>query len=499
MRFAWPAVIALALGVGALTLDGGFVYDDGRALLQNPLVAGDLPAAAAFTHDYWGGPIDQPIRSYRPLIPLVWHGLWALAPKSPLPFRLFSCLLHVAATASVFALLLRVLKERAALAGALLFAVHPVHAEAVGAIVGQSDLASAALGCAVLVCGTATLPRAWWSAALLLVACAAKETAVVFGVALLAATWAEQRKGALTRCLPSALVMLVVIGVQLSFERAPGGVMPESLAISLDGFLRVVYGFHIIGHATSLLVMPTGLAPHHGFAAVQPSLESLGPFAVVGALATLCGLLLFVHGVRTRNGVLLGALALWLGPLAIQSGFLVTPVTDIAERLLYTPSVAACGALGLGLTRAIAQERRQSAALALVLLVLAGLTADAQRAWVSDMALWSRGIMVEPRSWQAQKNYAAELSLAGRNAEAAWPFLVSFALVRRYPAPIDWEMIEALEEKPLEERLAEGPFALEPQDGCKFARVYLKNMQKSAPEVVAVLGPVYRARGCSNL
>ena len=56
-----------------------------------------------------------------------------------------------------------------------------------------------------------------------------------------------------------------------------------------------------------------------------------------------------------------------------------------------------------------------------------------------------------------------------------------------------------LEEKTLEERLAEGPFALEPQDGCKFARVYLKNMQKSAPEVVAVLGPVYRARGCTNL
>jgi len=499
MKFSWPIVIALALAAGALTLDGGFVYDDGSALFRNPLVSGDLPASAAFTHDYWGGPIDQPIRSYRPLIPLLWHGLWALAPKSPLPFRLFSCLLHIAATAGVFALLLRVLKQREALAGALLFAVHPVHAEAVGAIVGQSDLASAALGCAVLVCGAATTRRAWWGAALLLVACAAKETAVVFGAALIAMTWAERREGRLARCLPSALVMLAVIGVQLSFERAPGGVMAESLAISLHGFLRVVYGFHIIGHATSLLVMPTGLAPHHGFAAVQPSLESLGPFAVVGVLATLCGVLLLLHGGRRRDGVLLGALALWLGPLAIQSGFLVTPVTDIAERLLYTPSIAACGALGLALAQLIARERMQTAALSLVLLVFAGLTVDAQRAWVSDMALWSRAIMVEPRSWQAQKNYAAELSLVGRNAEAAWPFLVSFALVRRFPEPIDWSMVETLETKPLEERLAEGPFVLEPADGCKLARVYLKNMQKSAPEVVAVLGPVYRARGCTKL
>lgn len=514
MRFGWPLVMVLALAVGALTLDGGFVYDDGSALFRNPLVAGDLPASAAFTHDYWGGPLDQPIRSYRPLIPLAWHALWSVAPQNPLPFRLLSCLLHVAATASVFALLLRALKERAALAGALLFAVHPVHAEAIGAIVGQSDLASAALGCTVLLCGVSTLRRACLSAALLLVACLAKETAVMFGAALLASATLGGRTTHLhslqsvnvgspsplwLRLAPSVFVMVAVVAVQVSFERTAGGAMPESLAISLHGLLRVVYGFYILGHGTFLLVLPTGLAPNHAFAAVQPSLASLGPFALLGVLAAAAGAVLLVRALRGRDGALLGALALWLGPLAIQSGFLVTPVTDIAERLLYTPSIAACGALGVLVTRALQNERLQTAAVGVVLAVLALLTVDAQRAWVSDFALWSRAISVEPRSWQAQKNYAAELSAAGRNAEAAWPFLVSFALVRRYPTPIDWSMIEALEAKPLDQRLAEGPFVLEPQDGCKFARVYLKNMQRSAPEVVATLGPIYRARGCENL
>jgi hypothetical protein len=163
------------------------------------------------------------------------------------------------------------------------------------------------------------------------------------------------------------------------------------------------------------------------------------------------------------------------------------------------PSLVACGAVGVLLTRGLARPRSRSLTVAGLMLVLGALTVDAQRAWVSDYALWSRAIVVEPRSWQSRKNFAAQLALAGRDTEAAWPFLVSFALVRRYPHPIDWSTIERLEELPLEQRIVEGPFALEPHDGCAFARVYLLNMQKSAPELVASLASIYAARGCSAL
>ena len=501
MRFAWPVVITLALVAGVLTLDGSFVYDDASALFRNPIVVGELPASAAFTHDYWGGPLDQPIRSYRPLMPFVWHGLWAIAPKNPLPFRLLSLLLHVAATASVFALLLHVLSERkAALVGALLFAWHPVHAEAVGAIVAHSDLLSAALGCAVLISGVGTLQRAWLSAAILFVACAAKESAVVFGAALIAAELARQRDlDALKRCLPIAALIASVVALQLSFARAPGGAIPESLALSLHGLLRIVYGFYIIGRGSWLLVLPTGLAPHHGFAAIEPTLASLGPFASLGVLAVAAAVMLGLRALRQPDPVMLGALVLWLAPLAIQSGFFVNPVTDIAERLLYTPSIAGCGALGVLLTRALPHPRLQTIALSAVLLVLGALTVEAQRAWVNDDALWSRAVVVEPRSWQSQKNYAAQLSMQGRPTEAAWPFLVSFSLVRRYPRPVDWSVVERLEQLPLDQRIVEGPFALEPNNGCGFARVYLLNMRKSAPELVATLTPMYAARGCDKL
>lgn len=489
--YAWPLVLALALAAGALTLDGGFVYDDASALFRNPVVTGELPASAAFTHDYWGGPLDQPIRSYRPLIPFVWHGLWALWPRNPLPFRVLSCLLHVAASAAVLALLLRYLSDRrAAVFGALLFAWHPVHSEALGAIVSHSDLASAALGCAVLLIGAGTRRRALLGAAGLLVACAAKESAVVFGAALIASELLARR---VKSCLPAALVVLGVIAVQLSFQRAPGGAVPESLALSLSGTMRAAYGLYVLGRGSWALVFPTGLAPHHGFAAIEPTFRSLGLFAGVGVLVVIAAALLAARALRRGEPVLLGALALWLGPLALQSGFIVDPVTDLAERLLYTPSIVACGALGLLIVRGLPIARLQTIALAAVVVVFGALTVEAQRAWVSDDALWSRAVVVEPRSWVALKNHAAQLSMQGRHLEAAWPFLLSFALVRSYPAPLDWTTVDTLEQLPLEQRLAMGPFVLEPQDGCKFAGVYLANMRKSAPELVATLKPIYAA------
>ena len=140
-RIADVALLGIAALVSAFAIDGGFVYDDGRALFQNPVVNGELPAFAAFFRDYWAGALDGPMRSYRPLLP---HPLaldWQHGARAGAAVPLFTLFFHVAATASVLRLLRRALPDRmAALAGAALFAMHPVHSEALGAIVAQSDV-----------------------------------------------------------------------------------------------------------------------------------------------------------------------------------------------------------------------------------------------------------------------------------------------------------------------------------------------------------------------
>ncbi len=493
-------VLLLAALVGAVPIDGGFVYDDRRALLESPVVAGELPIYAAFTHDFWGGPLSDSIRSYRPLLPALWNVLWELAPLKPLPFRVLSCVLHVFSTLAMWLACSRLLpRPSAAFVAAALFAVHPVHAEAIGGIVSQSDVASAALGALALAVGVGSTRNALLGALLVLLACSAKESAVVFGLALLARVWASRAPGKPLPWLdyaPLIAVCGVIVATQLSFERTPGGVMPESLARSLAGGMRALYGLHVIGHGTRLLIAPTGLAPHHGYAAVEPTLASLGPYAAFGACALAAALWVLVRALRKRDGALLVGLCLWLGPLLIQSGFFVTPVTDVVERLLYTPSIAACGLYGAFLVLALPSLRVRGAMVGAVVLVLLGLSIQAERAWVSDYALAQRAEHNEPRSWQNQKNWAAQLTQAGAVEEAAWHFLLSLHFVRSYPRPIAWSRIEELGALPLHERLVTGPFVLEPERACELAREYLKNMRNSAPQLVLALAPLY-ARRCT--
>jgi hypothetical protein len=131
--------------------------------------------------------------------------------------------LHVLATLAVWLACARLLAlPWHALVAAALFAVHPVHAEAIGGIVSQADVASAALGALSLAIGVGS--------------------ALVFGAALLLRAWAEpDRRAPWLAYAPLALVCIAVVALQLSFERVPGGVMPESLARSLYAGMRQLY------------------------------------------------------------------------------------------------------------------------------------------------------------------------------------------------------------------------------------------------------------------
>jgi hypothetical protein len=150
--------------------------------------------------------------------------------------------------------------------------------------------------------------------------------------------------------------------------------------------------------------------------------------------------------------------------------------------------------LGALLVHALPRPRMRVALLAAVLLVFFGLSVQAERAWVSDYALAERAERIEPRSWQNQKNWAAQLTRAGEPEQAAWHFLLSLHFVRSYPAAIAWSRVDRLRALPLSERLASGPFVLEPERGCELAREYLHNMRGSAPELVRALAPVYAPR-----
>jgi len=175
--------VAVALYLPAVRYD--FVQDDRVIVVGNPAVHSLSAGVHGFSRPYWPPPNSGGL--YRPLTILSYAVDWWAAGGRPWLFHLMNALWHGLATLLVVLVLVRWLPETAALAAGLVFALHPVHVEAVAGIVGRAELL-AAVG---LLGAVVTARRGWWPAA---VACASvamfsKEHGVVAGILVLIDDW----------------------------------------------------------------------------------------------------------------------------------------------------------------------------------------------------------------------------------------------------------------------------------------------------------------------
>uniref|UniRef100_A0ABK0M0Z1 dolichyl-phosphate-mannose--protein mannosyltransferase n=1 Tax=Rattus norvegicus TaxID=10116 RepID=A0ABK0M0Z1_RAT len=140
---------ALLTGASCLcygrSLRGEFVHDDVWAIVNNPDVRPGAPLRwAVFANDFWGkGLADSTShKSYRPLCVLSFRLNIFLTGMNPFYFHAVNVILHCLVTlVLMYTCDKTVFKNRGlAFVTALLFAVHPVHTEAVAGIVGRADV-----------------------------------------------------------------------------------------------------------------------------------------------------------------------------------------------------------------------------------------------------------------------------------------------------------------------------------------------------------------------
>src|SRR4051812_26067184 len=132
----WPCWLAAAVAVVtfAVTLRGTYIYDDLTVVTWDPRVNDPSLWYWYFKSNYMPG--SGPDRSFRPITGLSFAVQWWLHGDRPWAFHLVNVLLHAATAGAVarFAGRLfagRAWAGRAAGVAGLLFAVHPVHTEAV--------------------------------------------------------------------------------------------------------------------------------------------------------------------------------------------------------------------------------------------------------------------------------------------------------------------------------------------------------------------------------
>ena len=127
------AVLSILLYFNSLDLT--FSFDDYKAVLQNvDLRPNESSWVDLLQNDFWGTPMSDPDshKSYRPLTVATFRLNYMLHELQPLGYHLVNVLLH-SAVCYLYVLLCGVVFSEVwpALIAGLLFAVHPIHTEAV--------------------------------------------------------------------------------------------------------------------------------------------------------------------------------------------------------------------------------------------------------------------------------------------------------------------------------------------------------------------------------
>ncbi len=403
------AVCSLALAVYSRSLFCGFLRDDFPQIVNNPQVQSWQYLSQILTSHLWNHMALYHTRFYRPLFSLWMLVIHTLGGLSPWFWHLSSILLHVACTYLVYRLSQRLIgSEVGAGVAALLFAVHPIHLDAVTWVSASNELLLSLLLLGAMLVLLAPRERGdrWpilLSAVLYFTSLFAKETGVALIVLLIAMAWMrlQDRESNWSRnfLLASSLYVAAtgayliirwsvmhVVGVEKG-EHSWRQVFFSSPSILLF-YLRK-------------LIVPVGLSGGY----VNPVHASLTMAFWLPLAAMLLFVLLMTWLAFRRSRVFGFSAALILLPLLpALAAIRLYPQGDMThDHYLYLPSVGLCllaGALApsmLEATRNARAARIASASiLALVLVVFSVLTFAQQRFFNNDVVFLQRQIDVNP-------------------------------------------------------------------------------------------------------
>jgi protein O-mannosyl-transferase len=424
-------IFAVAFALYLPTVRYDFVQDDRVIVAGNPAVHSLSLAVSGFARAYWPPPNTGGL--YRPVTILSYAVDWALAGGQPWLFHLMNALWHGLAALLVVLVVMRWLPEPAALATGLVFALHPVHVEAVASIVGRAELL-AAVG---LLGAVVSARRRWWPAA---VACAvmamfSKEHGVVAGILILIDDWLRPPDtrpyplgfyAALAGVTVGFLGLWVKIGGAGAADVAPpffGAGAGQRLALALPAIAR----------AARLLVWPTGLSADYG-PQVIPVRTSMSLEAVAGAAVVAGVLALGVADRRRWPALSFAALATALCCLP-TSNLLFASGVVLAERNLYVAVslvavVAGYLVAGGGVRWA---TRWTTAAVAAVALALGVASFVRLGAWRDNRSFLLTLLSEHPQSYHAHASAAAVFAGLRDTAGARREYARAEALFDRDP------------------------------------------------------------------
>ena len=396
-RRPFPASVLLlaALAAYANAFGGSFQFDDFNVIVRQPAVH-SLGA-------WWDS-----MPGIRPLLKLSYALSWSAGGGGTLAFHALNVALH-AANALLVAAVLEELWRRsgipdaafAALAGALLFALHPAQTEAVTYVSGRSSSMMAFFYLASVLAYLRGAPR-WVSPALFAAALATKEVAATLPFALLLCDALDPKRSVdPRRHWPHWLVLGAGLALMAALPR-----YREMLEMSLA--LRSV--------AEQYQLQVAAIARHAGvlILAVPPNIDpEVAPVPAAAGLAVLAAIAVGFALLRAQPWHAFALL--WFFLHLAPTNSLFARLDAVNDRQLYLASIGPLALAGL----AISQAPRWRRVLLLAAAFLLGASTVARNLdYRSETALWRATVQQSPGKARAWNNLGYALQQEGRRAAA---------------------------------------------------------------------------------
>ncbi|HKQ27397.1 MAG TPA: tetratricopeptide repeat protein [Burkholderiales bacterium] len=390
--FPLSAVAVLAFVPSLL---GVFQFDDYNVIVNSPEVQS------------WQALADGLGSSVRPVLKASYALNWTLG-LGVVGFHLVNIAVHALNAVLVYQIGRRLTPHSgAALAAALLFALHPVQVEAVTYISGRSSSLMASFYLAALL---VYLRGGHWalSSLFFVLAAATKETALTLPAALLlceivrSTRWKEiVRRQAAHWCLLVAGLAFVLLNERY-FD------------LIAFGFTRRDVADNLLTQVGAISYLAGRLIGLHG-ASIDPALPVLTQWSGALALqAVLLGALLAlgVANLRARPWIAFGVLWFFLQLAPTNS---IVPRLDVAnDRQLYLASWGLFFAISVQVARLRLPRRLAMASAGGLLVILAGASVLRQLDYRSEIALWEADVRAVPWNARAHNNLGYAYQQAGR-------------------------------------------------------------------------------------
>ncbi len=458
-------VLIASLAVYFNTLFNGFVFDDAQNIVGNRWIKDITYIPAMFTSHVAGFDNIYQTSYYRPFVHVIYLLAYQVFGLHPWGFHLVNVLFHSGVSILVFLIVSRLFDERhpsdlssqpfsaatppispllkkrpggmlsPPFFAALLFAVHPIHTEAVAWISGVMDLSSAfffLLSFYLYMRAEGKMNRVYaLSLVSFLLAALSKEPALTLPLVLIVYDHVIRKQKIVTgRAVKTYVPYFLIAGMYFVMRlNALGGFAPSKKFIEMTNYQYVINTFPLFIEYIRKLLLPLDLSALYVFHPVN-SLSDPKAFLPLILTAVLLSLALL-----SKKDILILGIMLFVIPLL--PALYIPALGDVAfaERYLYLPSVGFVIVMALLCSRAYSMIPNRivvTGAVIALLAVFGVATVGRNSVWKDEFSLWTDTVRKSPESAVAREYLGYALYERGQVEEAIECYLMALQLKPDY-------------------------------------------------------------------